>query len=176
MDSRTDPNVTEPITYWRFEPVDPPAQVYRNRTSEGESLERMVIRSNWNKTPHEYLDTTEFVDAINATTESADFEYNPNNERHFVPPKSSQLQCEQHGMFDAYFGDPTSIKDAYQIAAREVGTLFDEGPSTRIELVTPTNVSEMATRRELPIRPPNQDVGTDDSAGLTGDRLAPDNT
>jgi hypothetical protein len=46
-----DDQVTRPINYWRFEPVDPPVLVHCNRTSEGESLERMVIRSDWNVDP-----------------------------------------------------------------------------------------------------------------------------
>jgi hypothetical protein len=83
-----DPQVTEPITYWRFEPVDPPTLVQRALLSEGESLERMVVRSNWNKTAEAYLTTPAFSAAI-ALPASADFEYTAVNERHAVPPKSS---------------------------------------------------------------------------------------
>ena len=111
--SRHDPNATLPVAFWRFEPVDPPALVHRARTSEGESLERMVIRSNWNADTNAYLTTAKFL-AARSLPASADFEYTAVNERHAVPPKSSQLQCEQHGLFDAMFANPAGIKTGLQ--------------------------------------------------------------
>jgi hypothetical protein len=161
----TDANATLPVTYWRFEPVDPPALVHRARTSEGESLERMVIRSNWNADTSAYLTTPKFL-AARSLPASADFEYTSVNERHAVPPKSSQLQCEQHGLFDAMFADPATIKTAYGIAAREAGTLYDKGPSTNIELVTPSSLTGVATTTSVPPKLPSPD-------NPTGDRLAP---
>ncbi|MGH7341491.1 MAG: hypothetical protein ACREKH_13455, partial [Candidatus Rokuibacteriota bacterium] len=159
-----DPHVTSAVTYWRFEPIDPPALVHRARTSEGESLERMVIRSNWNVDPAAYLSTPKFA-AARALPASADFEYTADNERHVVPPKSSQLQCEQHGLFDPLWADPASIKLAYEIAASESGTLYDPGPSTQIELVTPSPLAGVATTASVPPEPPTQE-------NPTGDRLA----
>ena len=88
----------------------------RARLSEGESLERMVIHSNYNADPSAYLATPDFADAI-AKPESQDFEYTAENERHLVPPKTSQQHCEQHGLFDPYFTDPLSIQKGYEIAA-----------------------------------------------------------
>ena len=160
-----DPDVTQPVFYWRFEPVDPPALVHRSRTSEGESLERMVIRSNWNANAKAYLTTPAFA-AARALPASADFEYTEVNERHAVPPKSSQLQCEQHALFDPLLTNPASIKTAYSIAAREAGTLYDAGPSTAIELVTPASLTNVATTTALPPQLPSPD-------NPTGDRLAP---
>jgi hypothetical protein len=160
-----DPDVTQPVFYWRFEPVDPPALVHRSRTSEGESLERMVIRSNWNANAKAYLTTPPFA-AARALPASADFEYTEVNERHAVPPKSSQLQCEQHALFDPLLTNPASIKTAYSIAAREAGTLYDAGPSTAIELVTPASLTNVATTTALPPQLPSPD-------NPTGDRLAP---
>jgi hypothetical protein len=159
------PNATRPVTFWRFEPVDPPALVHRARTSEGESLERMVIRSNWNADTTAYLTSTAFA-AARALPASADFEYTARNERHVVPPKSSQLQCEQHGLFDALFSNPSDIKTAYGIAAREAATLYDPGPATNIELVTPSSLQHVATTTAVPPRLPAPD-------NPTGDRLAP---
>lgn len=160
-----DRNVSRPVQYLRFEPVDPPALVHRARTSEGESLERMVVRSNWNADTTAYLTTPAFAAAI-ALPASADFEYTADNERHVVPPKSSQLQCEQHGLFDALFASPATIKQGYAIAAREAGTLYDATPSAQVELVTPASVSSTATTTALPLRLPSPD-------NPTGDRLAP---
>jgi hypothetical protein len=157
-------NVTEPVTYWRFEPVDPPALLHRGRTTEGESLERMVIRSNWNADTAAYLSSPAFAAAI-ALPPSADFEYTAVNERHAVPPKISQLHCEQHGSFDALLATPAGIKSAYAIAARESGTLYDAGPTTQIELVTPASVAGVASTAAVPPKLPSSD-------NPTGDRIA----
>ena len=83
-----------------------------------------------------------------------------------VPPKSSQLQCEQHGLFDSLFSNPADIKTAYAIAAREAGTLYDAGPSTQIELVTPGSLANVATTASVPPELPT-------SENPTGDRLVP---
>jgi len=160
----TDENVTQPVAYWRFEPVDPPALVQRAHTSEGESLERMVIRSNWNANTNTYLSTPSFATAI-ALPASADFEYTAISERHAVPPKASQLQCEQHGAFDAMLSNAADIKTAYAIAARESGTLYDAGANTQIELVTPSAAAGIATTNAVPPRLPTP-------ANPTGDRIA----
>jgi hypothetical protein len=160
-----DQNATEAVTYWRFEPVDPPAMLYRARTSEGESLERMVIRSNWNADTEAYLGTAAFASAI-ALPASADFDYRALSERHVVPPKASQLQCEQHGMFDVLFGDPANIKQAYALASRESGTLYDSGSGAQVELITPSSVQGVATTKAVPPQLPSAD-------NPTGDRLAP---
>ena len=158
-------NVTDPVVYWRFEPVDPPALVHRSRTSEGESLERMVIRSNWNADTESYLTSPAFA-AARVLPASAAFEYTASNERHAVPPKASQLQCEQHGLFDALMASTADIKSAYAIAAREAGTLYQGGAGADIELVTPTSLATVATTSALPPELPSAE-------NPTGDRLAP---
>lgn len=156
-------NASDAVGYWRFEPIDPPAIVQRHRVSEGESLERVVIRSNYDADPASYLSTPDFAAAI-ALPESQDFEYTETGERHFVPPKSAQQQCEQHGMFDPYLGDPQQIKDGYEIAAREAGTLFDTTPGAQVELVTPAAVDQVATTSTVPPELPSAD-------NPVGDRL-----
>jgi hypothetical protein len=160
-----DIDVTEPVVYSRFEPVDPPALVHRARVSEGESLERLVIRSNWNKTTADYLTSDAFA-AATALPASSDFEYTAENERHVVPPKSSQLQCEHHSLFDPFFGDPAKIKEGYAIAAREAGTLYDALPGSQVELITPASLANVATTNAVPPRLPSPE-------NPTGDRLAP---
>jgi len=139
-------NATDAIDYQRFEPVDPPALVQAAQVSEGESLERMVIRSNFDSSPAEYLSAPEFALAI-GEPESGDFEYTPTNVRHIVPPKSSQQQCEQHGLLDPFFSDPNRIKTGYEISARESGSLYDL-PGT--ELITPASLEKIATTSALP--------------------------
>lgn len=142
-------NATDAVGYWRFEPVDPPSMLHRTRVSEGESLERMVIRSNHDLGAEAYLNNP-LLQEVLAARSSGDFEYHAVNERHLVPPKSSQQQCEHHGLFDPYFSDPDKIKAGYEIAAREAGTLFDPVPGSQIELVTPSEVGTVATTTSVP--------------------------
>ena len=155
---------TAPVTYRRLEAIDPPVLVPRARFSEGESLERMVIRSNYDADSSSYLKAERFQAAI-ATPASADFEYLPLCTRHFVPPKTSQTQAETHGAFDKAFAakaDPAQIKAMYALAQREEGTLFDETPGAQIELVTPAQVQATATSTSLPLAKPGPEAPTGD--------------
>lgn len=155
---------SDAVGYWRFEPVDPPVAVHRARVSEGESLERMVIRSNFDASAGSYLATEPIASAI-AAPASQDFEYGAVNERHFVPPKASQQQCETHGLFDPFFGGWEDIRKGYEIGAREAGTLYEGGAGAEIELVTPRALDGIATTQTLPPALP-------DAGNPTGDRLA----
>jgi hypothetical protein len=157
-------NASDAVGYWRFEPVDPPAIVQRNRLSEGESLERMVVRSNYDTDAVGYLAAADFTAAIGEPA-SQDFDYTATNERHFVPPKSSQQQCETHGLFDPFFADPLSIKKGYAIAAREAGTLYEATPGSQIELITPVGLADVATTASVPPTLPSPE-------NPEGDRLA----
>ena len=141
------------VGYWRFEPIDPPVIVHRTRVSEGESLERMVIRSNYNTSTEGYLTQWPFTVASQYPA-SQDFAYHARNERHFVPPKSSQQQCETHGLFDQYFkGNWSDIKKSYEIAARDELTLYDKLDGTDIEFVTPSALNGIATTDGAPQLP-----------------------
>ncbi|MDD4923243.1 MAG: hypothetical protein PHF74_00195 [Dehalococcoidales bacterium] len=94
-----DKHASEPLVYGRFEPVPPPVTVMRKPITEGESVDHIVIRSNYN-TPFEAI-----------------------SERHIVPPKTSQTMAEEHHLFD----DPGSglvDKNAYSvIVPRESGII-----------------------------------------------------
>lgn len=162
---KDDKQVTEAVPYLRFEPVDPPVLAHAHRVSEGESLERMVLRSNFDSTPTGYLSSPEFK-ASTQEPPSADFAYVATCDRHVVPPKSSQLQCEQHGLFDEAMGsgDPVRVKAAYGLAAREAGTLYDNTPGSDIELVTPKSVAASARTSAVPPLLP-------DAEHPTGERL-----
>ena len=155
---------SDAVGYWRFEPIDPPVMVHRARVSEGESLERLVIRSNFDCTAKQYLKTEPFQSAT-ALPASQDFAYGEVNERHLVPPKSSQQQCETHGLFNPYFGDWETIKKGYAIAAREEGTLFDAASGADVKLITPTSLNQIATTTTVPPALP-------DETNPVGDRLA----
>ena len=126
-----DGNFTQDVTeksdafrYRRFEPVSPPPLMLRAEPVEGESLERLVVRSQVTDPP--------------ATIQ------NQETERHVVPPKTSQQMAEQHGHFD---GSPGMANDqaAYDLASREAGSM-----THRLNLATDSlelipGVQEVAT-------------------------------
>lgn len=157
---------SDALRYGRFEPVDPPALVLRQRMSEGESLERLVIRSNYDCTAADY--TAKIAGDLAVYYDNEDFDYTANAQRHIVPPKSAQLQCEQHGLFDTAIGssDAERIKKAYAVAAREAGSLLQAIPGAQPELITPKRLHAIATVQGGLIPPPEQ-------ADATKDRFAP---
>jgi hypothetical protein len=105
----------EPASYSRFDPVAPPVVVLRESPKRGETVDEVVIRS--------YNDAIA-KDAV-ATVETA--------ERHVVPPKTSELGAETHGVLDAEGGGPR--KDLYGlIAAKDPGKLREVEPAAEVEL------------------------------------------
>jgi hypothetical protein len=126
--------------YQRFEPVPAPVLVPRTSFAEGVSLRRLVIRSNTGMTAEEYVaafNASEFV------TSGAHPPYEPHDERHVAPPKASFELAERHGMFDEVMGSdgsqPTperqaAIREAYEIARQERGSLEDVHPEAQIVL------------------------------------------
>jgi len=115
------------LRYCRFEPVSAPVLVPRATYTEGESLERMVIRSNFEVSPEKYAQVT---------NDKFHTKYSPTNERHVVAPKASQQLVETHGMLDEAFDakslglPPDQVKKAIRtvydrIALKEKGSLND---------------------------------------------------
>ncbi|MBA2556844.1 MAG: hypothetical protein H0V12_05780, partial [Chloroflexi bacterium] len=102
--------ITELQPFRRFEPVGPPPVMLREVPKEGESLERITVRSA----------VDDAAAAITATS----------SERHLAPPKTAQLTAERHHRFD---GTPDMLRDAagYDLASREAGSL-----THRVDLVT----------------------------------------
>ncbi len=88
--------VSRPINYGRFEPIGSPSLVLRTPLQKGESIERLVIRSNYNiPLPQASVST----------------------ERHIAPPQIAQIFGENHGMFDAMWGP-----QAYAIIKQREGS------------------------------------------------------
>ena len=112
------------VFYMRFEPLAPPTLVPRAPFTEGESLERMVIRSNFDQTGQEYVSSKKVIDAI--TDSDSNLQYKEGNERHVVPPKTSQLTAETHGEFDKFIKPDGDYKAGYNLALKEKGTLLDK--------------------------------------------------
>ncbi|PGV73200.1 hypothetical protein [Bacillus thuringiensis] len=101
---------TLPVVYSRFEPVECPVVVLRKPTVPGESVYRMVLRSNYDSLPDEP------------------------NERHIAPPRTSQLMAELHGCFDTLSG---LDRDAYGLMVKRDGTFEAEGIHSEAQLVLP---------------------------------------
>ncbi|MCO6449391.1 MAG: fibronectin type III domain-containing protein [Caldilineales bacterium] len=109
------------LPFSRFEPVNPPELVPREEFTEGESLERMVIRSNFDQNAANY--------AANHPP------YLSENERHAVAPKAALQMIETHGLLDAAFDAKPDLlppdqvaairQEVYALAVRESGNLAD---------------------------------------------------
>ena len=109
------------IMYGRFEPVNPPELVPRLEFTEGESLERLVIRSNFDQNTADYA--------------AAHPPYLPANERHLAAPKAALQMVETHGLLDAALDAKPDVlppdevaairQQVYTLARREQGTLSD---------------------------------------------------
>jgi hypothetical protein len=117
--------ISNAIRYARFEPVTQPFIVLRDRVREGESAERMVIRSNFDRTATDYTTYAQ-------STFTADF--TPENERWLAPPKTSQQTAESHGMFDPML-KAGEVQKAYELARKEEGTFLD------VQIVNPSDPS-----------------------------------
>lgn len=131
LDEAPDAHTTAALHYQRFEPAVSPAVVLHDPTTEGESVERLVIRSNYN-TP--------------ATKDC---------QRHIVPPAAAELQAETHRQFDGAGG---LQKSAYAtIAAKEgsfnAGSDGKQAPHTVDQLTVPylaDPIARGAALRNLP--------------------------
>lgn len=105
--------VTRPRPFLRWDPVAPPTVVARARFTEGESLRRLVVRSEVNVDEHGVITVVPMA--------------SDKSERHLVPPKTTQNEAERHGVFDFAIGslDPAARERAFRLALRESGTLLD---------------------------------------------------
>ncbi len=117
-----DSAASEPLYFTRFEPLIPPTLVPRAIVTEGEAAEHMVIRSNFDLTTQQYIATADVVSAL----QNEDYTYEEGNERHVVPPKTSQLIAETHSEFDDYFGPGKNYEEGYRVALKEEGTIADK--------------------------------------------------
>ncbi len=105
----------EPVAYARFDPVPSPVVVLREEPKRGETVDEVVIRSFNDRIEKDTVPTGETA------------------ERHIVPPKTSELGAETHGMFDAEGGGLR--KDIYGlIVEKDPGRLREIEPGGEIEL------------------------------------------
>jgi hypothetical protein len=167
-DSNDASHASEEHAYSRFDPIVPPAILLRARVTDGESVERMVIRSNFDTKAADYVELPRVKIAI----QNKDYEYHEGNERHIAPPKTSQQMAELHGKFDEFVGfDPNTntrkdYEQGYKLALKESGTFLDtvvydhKTDSNKnvdgIELVTPKSVPADSDLPKLPLHPPGR--------------------
>lgn len=82
-------HASEQLAYTRFEPIAAPFLLPKTGIKSGESVEHLVVRSNYNKTAQEYASIFPI----------------PNHpaypsERHVIPPRVAQRMAEDYGRFD----------------------------------------------------------------------------
>lgn len=99
------PETTPDFTAVRYEPLAPPILMLQTAPVEGESLERLVIR-------------TPAIGGLGTTTA-----------RHVAPPKASQLMAELHGKFDNVSVDGSPA--GYALASRESNSAKDGAKQTK---------------------------------------------
>ncbi|MGD8968913.1 MAG: hypothetical protein PVI07_15515, partial [Anaerolineae bacterium] len=114
-------HASEEVTYGRHEPIDPPVVVPRAVFTEGESLEKLVIRSNYDQSAGDYVNSAPVQDALSGAAHS----YAADSQRHIVPPKVAQETAVTHGMLDEYIGRGADHQAGYNISLKEEGTLRD---------------------------------------------------
>ncbi|MEI5103772.1 hypothetical protein RB200_41455 [Streptomyces sp. PmtG] len=126
---------SEAITYGRWEPVPQPVVIPLLPFNEGESTERLVIRSTVTDedrqiSPDEYALLRSNVPdhGERSGADRLDRRYKPIAERHVVAPKTALQMAEEHGVLDAAFGatKPDRLREEYvAIASRESGSFLD---------------------------------------------------
>jgi IPT/TIG domain len=138
------------LIYQRFEPVLSPVLVARERFTEGESLERLVIRSNGGEPVTACA--ARLMALVAAKRPQARAIYTAVNERHVAPPKTSQLMAETHGLLDESFGTESGFQQTYNKARKEKGRFSD------------TAIIDVVTGNPVPIP---DTTGIDPLAGAT---------
>ena len=99
------------ILYIRYEPLSSPIVLVGNRLRDGEYLEQMVIRSNYDVEVEKYENkfAPEGQDSKGLSL------------RYLLPPKNSQLMAETHEKFEKAFSDPQKAKEIYKIITSHEG-------------------------------------------------------
>lgn len=131
------PAPAQELTYSRFEPVAPPVLVPRELFGEGESQQRLVVRSRGGvSAEQEAAELTGLVAPARPQTA-----YRPTCERHVVPPKASLQAVERHGLLDRGTTDDATLAATYELARREKGSLPD------------TTIGAATARQTAPVDP-----------------------
>lgn len=106
-----DAHVSEEIVFRRFEPVAPPSVLPVRRFTPGGSLERLVVRSDYDRSPSEWLADLSPSSGLDE-----------HDDRRLFAPKTSQQMAELHGKFEDAIGPGGNHAAGFALGKREKGT------------------------------------------------------
>lgn len=109
-----DAPVSEPIVFRRFEPLAPPSVLPFGAFKLGNSLERLVVRSDYDRSPAEWLAGLSPSPGLDER-----------DERRLFAPKTSQQMAELHGRFDHALGPTGDHAAGFALGVREKGKFED---------------------------------------------------
>ncbi|MGC1851820.1 MAG: hypothetical protein WA687_05205, partial [Solirubrobacterales bacterium] len=109
-----DAGVSESIVFRRFEPLAPPSVLPLGAFTLGGSLERLVVRSDYNRSPAEWLASPGVGPGLDE-----------HDERRLFAPKTSQQMAELHGHFDYALGPNGDHAAGFALGVREKGKFED---------------------------------------------------
>jgi len=117
------------IRYMRHEPLSSPIVLAGNPLRDGEFLESLVIRSNFDKSAKDY------ENSFPAGGNFPDY-----SRRYVLPPKNSQQMAETHGMFEQAFGNnPAAAQTIYNLITSHEG-LYKRPEKTEEKIYQPSEV------------------------------------
>ena len=117
------------IRYMRYDPLASPIVLVGNELKDGEFLESMVIRSNFDQSVADY----ENNHPVNGKS------LDDHSLRYLLPPKNGQLMAENHGMFEKAFGNAQQAKEIYDIITSHE-ELFHEDEKNKEKVYQPSDV------------------------------------
>jgi len=122
--------IRENIRYMRYEPLASPIVLVGNELKDGEFLESLVIRSNFDQSSSDYENTH----PVNGDTLDAF------SQRYLLPPKNSQLMAETHGKFEqAFQNNPAAAQEIYNIITGHEG-LYQQDEKNKEKIYQPSEV------------------------------------
>lgn len=122
--------IRENIKYLRYEPLASPIVLVGNELKDGEFLEEMVIRSNFDQSVNAY----ENAHPVNGET------FDAFSQRYLLPPKNSQLMAETHGKFEeAFQNNPAAAQEIYTIITNHEG-LYQQDEKNKEKIYQPSEV------------------------------------
>jgi hypothetical protein len=111
---------TKATPFVRYEPVVAPPLLLRAPVTEGESLERLVVRS----CPANSQSPLDLAGVLQSSPDKV-ATYAVTSERHVAPPAASLRQCEYHGALDPIVA--SSGAQGFANVARKSGGSYDDG-------------------------------------------------
>ena len=122
--------VRENISYLRYEPLASPIVLVGNELKDGEFLEQLVIRSNFDQSVTDYEDDH----MVNGN------KFDDYAQRYLLPPKNSQLMAETHGKFEkAFQNNPAAAQEIYNIITSYEG-LYQQDEKNKEKIYQPSEV------------------------------------